>query len=366
MAACEFGGQYESWQFGRTDLIANGWLEADDLAWQPDEARRTGTAAWNAERDRAWTIVRAEINELQMLMQDDRDRYLAEIDVQADGLADYIIAFIDASQGRCPWTIELVHCGLAIGNVAYMYYKQQFKRVRPSTLCPGLVPAFGPPAHPAFPSGHSFLGHLIALLLLEIPALRQRYGIFELFDGTPGKKVNPSPGHPPDRPPTIVTISAANPAVVTWSSHGLSANDPVIFQTTGTLPSPITAGTIYYVLSTGLTTDSFEISTAVGGSAVDTNGSAQSGTHKATAIPPNPLMGRDEIKSPLLWLAQRLAKNRERLGVHYPSDSSASRHLAAAIWRALLHDTDPKKRIACPTLGSVLGHAIAEWPTKWP
>ena len=113
-----------------------------------------------------------------MLMQDDRDRYLAEIDVQADGLADYVIAFIGASQARRPWTIELVSCGLAIGNLAYMYYKSHFKRVRPSTLCPGLVPAFGPPEHPAFPSGHSFLGHLIALLLLEIPALRQRYGIF--------------------------------------------------------------------------------------------------------------------------------------------------------------------------------------------
>ena len=37
---------------------------------------------------------------------------------------------------------------------------------------------------------------------------------------------------------------------------------------------------------------------------------------------------------PLLWLAQRLARNRERIGVHYRSDSRASRWLAGSIWAA--------------------------------
>ena len=91
-----------------------------------------------------------------------------------------------------------------------------------------------------------------------------------------------------------------------------------------------------------------------------TNGAGQH------TIDRNPLLGRGEINSPLLWLSQRLAKNRERLGVHYMSDSMGSRHLAAALWRALLHETDLNKRIVCPTLETVLGHAKAEWPTKWP
>ena len=86
--------------------------------------------------------------------------------MQAEAGPDYIVAFIGAT-GAFPWTMELINCGLAIGNIAYSYYKQQFKRVRPSSLCPGLAPPFGPPAHPSFTSGHSFLGHLIALLLLE-------------------------------------------------------------------------------------------------------------------------------------------------------------------------------------------------------
>jgi hypothetical protein len=143
-------------------------------------------------------------------------------------------------------------------------------------LCPGLVPAFGPPGHPSFPSGHSFLGHLLSLLLLEIPAICHRYGLFDGDDGSPGKAIDP------ETPPR------------------------------------------------------------------------------------NPLHGSGPLRSPLLWLSQRLAKNRERLGVHYVSDSTASRHLAAAIWRALLHETDADKAISCPTLRSVLAKATAEWPTDIP
>jgi hypothetical protein len=143
------------------------------------------------------------------------------------------------------------------------------------------------------------------------------------------------------------------------TSHGLGASEQVVFQTNGTLPSPITAGpTSYFVLSTGLTPTTFQISKTDGGTAIATT-TPGSGTH---TINRNPLLGWGAINSPLLWLSQRIAKNRERLGVHYISDSMGSRHFAAAIWRALLHDNT----INCPTLISVLTHAEAEWPTKWP
>ena len=105
----------------------------------------------------------------------------AEIELQADNGPDYIVAFIGANVARFPWTIELIDCGLSIGNIAYSYYKAHFKRVRPSFLCPGLAPPFGPPGHPSFPSGHSFLGHLMALLLLEIPGIWQRFGMFDVL-----------------------------------------------------------------------------------------------------------------------------------------------------------------------------------------
>ena len=279
MAAREFGGQPLQWQKGRPDLLAKSWLENLDLAWQPDPLSNPQTPGhypgatgpgWIAAKADAFNSILSEIEQLQMLMQDDRERYMAEIIEQADGLAGYITAFIDTSESRRPWTMELVNCGLAIGNIAYFYYKQQFSRVRPSTLCPGLAPPFGPPMHPSFISGHSFLGHLIALLLLEIPALRQRFGMFVApYDGTPGKVVDPSPA---------VTISLANPAVVTLSvltAHGLNAGDPVTFQPVPggqPLPAPVVAGTTYFVLAAGLTANSFEIATAPNGGPIGTGG----------------------------------------------------------------------------------------------
>jgi len=74
-----------------------------------------------------------------------------------------------------------------------------------------------------------------------------------------------------------VTISQASPCVVTKVTHGLSANDPISFSTTGALPSGLTAGTMYFV-KTVLTADTFTVSATVGGTAINTN-SAGSGTH---------------------------------------------------------------------------------------
>lgn len=77
-------------------------------------------------------------------------------------------------------------------------------------------------------------------------------------------------GHP--------TISIASPAVISLANHGLSAGNSVVFSTTGALPTGISAGATYYVISSGLGTNSFEVSSTPGGSAVNASGS-QSGTH---------------------------------------------------------------------------------------
>lgn len=68
------------------------------------------------------------------------------------------------------------------------------------------------------------------------------------------------------------TISVASPAVVTLTAHGLIANQGVVFGGSGTLPTGITAGSTYYVSATGLTADTFQISTSVGGASVNTTG----------------------------------------------------------------------------------------------
>lgn len=83
---------------------------------------------------------------------------------------------------------------------------------------------------------------------------------------------------------STVSITIASPGVVTWNSHGLSANDPVKFTTTGALPTGLTAGTTYYVVGASLTTNTFQVSATAGGTAINTSGS-QSGTHTAINAP---------------------------------------------------------------------------------
>lgn len=72
------------------------------------------------------------------------------------------------------------------------------------------------------------------------------------------------------------SVTIASPGVVTLNSHGFVANDVVILQTTGALPTGLSVNTRYFVRNP--TTNTFELSTTSGGSSINTSGS-QSGTH---------------------------------------------------------------------------------------
>lgn len=85
-------------------------------------------------------------------------------------------------------------------------------------------------------------------------------------------------------PQATVTISAASPGVVTWEGHGLNAGQPIVFSSSGSLPTGLTEGVVYYVIATGLTQNSFSVSATPGGTGVGTTG-AGSGTITAVASP---------------------------------------------------------------------------------
>lgn len=82
-----------------------------------------------------------------------------------------------------------------------------------------------------------------------------------------------------------VTISNATPAVVTLTNHGLRDGTGVVFSTTGSLPTGVTAGTTYYAKSTASNTFNLYDTSAhaiAGGSTGRVNtSSAGSGTHTA-------------------------------------------------------------------------------------
>lgn len=77
----------------------------------------------------------------------------------------------------------------------------------------------------------------------------------------------------------LTSISNGSPAVFTLNSHGLSNGDQLVLSTTGTLPTGLVVGTVYYVINSAANT--FNVSLTSGGTAVNTSG-AGAGTHSMT------------------------------------------------------------------------------------
>lgn len=72
---------------------------------------------------------------------------------------------------------------------------------------------------------------------------------------------------------TASATLTASTDLVGLASHGYVAGQPVAF---GSTVGGITAGTVYYVIASGLTTNAFKVSTTVGGSALDITADATS------------------------------------------------------------------------------------------
>ena len=111
----------------------------------------------------------------------------------------------------------------------------------------------------------------IAFIAAAQPSNRSNYAFRMMMNDTPAEKS------------ATVTITVATPGVVTWTAHGLSVGDPVVFSTTGALPTGLTAGTTYYV-KTAPTADTFTVAATPDGTAITTS-STQSGVHTATTVP---------------------------------------------------------------------------------
>ena len=69
-------------------------------------------------------------------------------------------------------TVQLVRSVVFIGAAIVFYAKEQFRRARPSQYDPSLITpgnrVIDMPAHPSYPSGHSFQSHLVACALSAV------------------------------------------------------------------------------------------------------------------------------------------------------------------------------------------------------
>lgn len=114
----------------------------------------------------------------------------------------------------------------------------------------------------------------------------------------------------------ISSINTTSELITTSSAHGLSAGDTVIFETDGTIPTGLTADTQYYVISTGLTTTDFKVSTTAGGSAVDISNAQTSSNH--AVLQTSKVPGINSMHHPLLvdFAAVRFMENNNTNGVY--------------------------------------------------
>jgi len=73
------------------------------------------------------------------------------------------------------------------------------------------------------------------------------------------------------KPASVETATDLTNNDIFSDAHGYVADNRVVFWSASgiALPTGLTTGTIYWVISTGLATDSFRVSTTQGGSAVD-------------------------------------------------------------------------------------------------
>jgi len=119
--------------------------------------------------------------------------------------------------------------------------------------------------------------HRYNLAGLTLTQTRENYNYIDITVIQPGEFITSTPTG------TTCTISIANPAVVTLTSHGFVAGDVVKFTTTGALPTGVSMLNRYFVLAAGLGANSFRISAQLGGDAVETTGT-QSGVHNVGLV----------------------------------------------------------------------------------
>lgn len=78
------------------------------------------------------------------------------------------------------------------------------------------------------------------------------------------------------------TVTIASPGVWTLTSHGFNNGDVIYVETTGALPTGLSADTAYYIVAA--TTNTFQVSSTLGGAGINTSGT-QSGTHTVFYAP---------------------------------------------------------------------------------
>ena len=119
----------------------------------------------------------------------------------------------------------------------------------------------------------------------------------------------------------------ANPCILYLTAHGASAGSRFYLTTTGTLPSPLVANTTYYIITEGLTANSFEFSATPSGTAIATSGLG-TGVHTIYIYP-------QQNTYPTVCLDWSDDGGHTWSNQHWRSIGKIGRYKDRAIWRGL-------------------------------
>lgn len=108
------------------------------------------------------------------------------------------------------------------------------------------------------------------------------------------------------------TVDLAIEATITSAAHGLNIGETITLTTTGALPPGLAIATTYYVITSGFTANSFQISLTNEGTSVNTSGEGvQSGVHTFTQTSSlTKIIGQRPIGIESAYC--------DRQGIHYP------------------------------------------------
>lgn len=151
---------------------------------------------------------------------------------------------------------------------------------------------------------------------------------------------------------STVTITIASPGVITWVAHGLIAGTPIVFTTTGALPTGLTAGTTYFIVSPA--TDTFSVSATSGGAAINTSGS-QSGVQTATTGPTALIVPSGVTKVRLRAQVSMLLVTASVIEVIAITKNGSAAYTGYATDRSDIANTDPAVSCETPVIAVTSG-----------
>jgi hypothetical protein len=112
----------------------------------------------------------AEIDDLLILAVTERPEAMGEIVSQHQAQQNCFLQLLMMNSSTHPATFKAMKFTARVGETVMMFFKDKYKKARPSQVCPMLYPPLPVPGHASYPAGHACIAHITARCLIEITA----------------------------------------------------------------------------------------------------------------------------------------------------------------------------------------------------